>query len=82
MDLRAEWIEQLQVGRVHIERMIGGVRVSVVLPDGTAFSEELTDAEFYEIFYRWAEPSRKKEIVVYLAVVMWAFVCVAVSAVI
>lgn len=77
LELKHEWaLTTLDFGGVHFERMIGGVRVSMRLPDGTAISEEFTSEEFYEFMYR--RMNREEEPAwqtwLFLAAVAWVFV--------
>lgn len=56
LDLKPAWqILELHVGEVCLEKMIGGVRVSILCEDGTAQSQEFTDEEFY----RWCKGEQK-----------------------
>jgi len=78
LDLKPEWVTGFDLGGVHIERLIGGCRVSMVLPDGTAVSEEFTGPEFYEVMYRNMNP-KSHEGIIFFAVAAWAFVCVVIA---
>lgn len=77
LELKHEWaLTTLDFGGVHFERMIGGVRVSMRLPDGTAISEEFTSEEFYEFMYRRFQTNERHswEMWLFIAAVAWVFV--------